>query len=235
MSPEASDFQLKYFNVLSIDFGLEGGLFSCSILHRLQEEYPKFLRDADLLVGSGFGAAQVASLACEEPLIAYPSRGLRRKLERQFGDLRLGELSKKVAIPAVIQEGNAWRLKVFHNFVGADSDAEELVVEVILKSLETSPYFEVSGYSPGMVALAQALDLRTGTRTVDDLSLLSIGDAVTGGTATSHFQCKSLLLSGYRRISAEVEDKLPSSTALKKSAEDYNLEPIIKWLKEQWL
>lgn len=233
MAAKAESTQLKYFNVLSIDYGASGGVFSQVIVSRLQELYPKFLRDTDLLVGSGFGAAQIVALSCGEPLRNYHSEDFRTDLEKQFGDLRLGELSKHVAIPAVVNSPKGDKLKVFHNFVNSDSDAEESVVEVILQA--STPRSRKFNLNPAMVGLIQSLDVRTKSRRLDDIALLSVGDITTALSSSVDFQCKTLLLSGYKRISAELQDKKISVDTLKGLAGDYDLEKTCKWLKGEWL
>ena len=233
MTAKTERTQFKYFNVLSIDYGTSGGVFSQVIVNRLQELYPKFLRDADLLVGSGFGAAQVVALSRGEPLLHYRSEDFRTDLEKQFGDLRLGELSKHVAIPAVVNSSKGDKLKIFHNFVNSDSDAEKSVVEVILQT--SQPKNRRLSLNPAMMALTQALDGRTNSLRLDDIALLSVGDTTTAVSDSIDFQCKTLLLSGYKRISAELQDKKISVGTIKGLAEDYDLEKVCKWLKGEWL
>lgn len=125
----------------------------------------------------------------------YNNKNLKNILRDQFGNMKLGELDKKVAIPAFDLDNGSenkrrgWKLKVFHNFPGEDSDAEESVVDVALRTSAAPVFFPTyQGYAdgglvannPSMVALSQALDDRTGAANLDQIRLLSLGAGFSG-------------------------------------------------------
>lgn len=122
----------------------------------------------------------------------YSNKNLRKMLELQFGDMKLRDLDKKVAIVAFdldneVSDGKrprTWKPKVFHNFPGDDSDGEELVVDVAMRTSAAPTYFPtyqgycdggVAANNPAMIGLAQALDPRTAKMQVDEIKVLSIG------------------------------------------------------------
>jgi patatin-like phospholipase/acyl hydrolase len=121
----------------------------------------------------------------------YDSCGLKEVLFEIFGDMRLGDLPKKVLIstfdldnrPASTTKRRTWKPKFFHNYPGPDSDAHELVVDVGLRTSAAPSYFPIyQGYidgglvagNPAMCALAQALDPGTGGQRLVDVALLSL-------------------------------------------------------------
>ncbi len=101
----------------------------------------------------------------------------------------LANRGKFVLVPTfdldgVINGVRTWKPKFFHNFPGPDSDAGEMVVDVILRSSATPIYFaayqgfidgSIVAQNPGMAALAQALNEESGKRKIDDIRLLSFG------------------------------------------------------------
>jgi patatin-like phospholipase/acyl hydrolase len=121
----------------------------------------------------------------------YSLDGLYTVLQELFGDMRLGDLPKKVLVssfdldnaPARSGVRRSWKPKFFHNFPGPDSDAAELVVDVALRTCAAPSYFPIyQGYvdggvvagNPSMCALAQALDPATGHQLLTDVALLSL-------------------------------------------------------------
>jgi len=89
------------------------------------------------------------------------STGLREYCIDYFGrDLRLGDLKRRVVIPAFqldSEEGDprrSWQPKIFDNF-GKDADMNERVVDVVLRSgsppLLTPIYQGIDGTGPGFV------------------------------------------------------------------------------------
>lgn len=122
----------------------------------------------------------------------YSLDNLKLALEDQFGDQTLDDLPKKVLISSFDLDNEAqgpgelrtWKPKFFHNFPGPDSDGDQLVVDVALRTAAAPVYFPIyQGYidggvvanNPSMCALAQALDQDTGGQQVADIVLLSLG------------------------------------------------------------
>lgn len=123
----------------------------------------------------------------------YDILNLRKILTPYFGAAILNDfltnLNRFVLVPAFDLDGmvngvRTWKPKFFHNFPGPDSDAGEMVVDVILRSSATPIYFpSYQGYidgsvvarNPGMAALAQALNKGSGKQKIDDIRLLSFG------------------------------------------------------------
>ena len=121
----------------------------------------------------------------------YDQRALRGELVKQFGQATLGDLGKRVLVPAFDLDAPAkrgrprmWKPKFFHNFPGSDSDRREKVVDVALRTSAAPTYFPTyQGYvdggvvanNPSMAAVAQALDPRAAGRDLQDLVVLSIG------------------------------------------------------------
>jgi patatin-like phospholipase/acyl hydrolase len=122
----------------------------------------------------------------------YSNGGLIDALVEQFGDMKLGDLPKKVLIsafdldndPSDPQQRRTWKPKFFHNYPGPDSDSDESVVDVVVRTAAAPTYFPIyQGYidggvaagNPSMCALAQALDADTGGKKLSEIALLSIG------------------------------------------------------------
>ena len=122
----------------------------------------------------------------------YDIEPFREALTRIFGNRRLGDLSKRfLAVTFDLKSDEQpyhWKPKVFHNFPGPDSDADEIVADVVLRSCAVPTYFPVyQGHidggvtgvtNPVMCAVAQALDGRnelTNKVQLSDLLVLSIG------------------------------------------------------------
>lgn len=239
MAENTTANRIKYFNILSLDHGCEGGIFSSIILKRLVEKYPKLIRDADLLAGTAYGSAQAMSLAHDLKAEAFDVSSFRETITQRFGDVRLGELSKRVLTPAIERSEDSWHLKIFHNFTVSGSDTEEMASDVILRSAEQSDYLEALGFNPSLLAVGHALEPTVGNKDVADLSLLSIGDTVGGGVESAHARCKAILLSGYHRISPSPRELNFRSTRtpaeeLQRLAEEYDLTSTITWLKTHW-
>jgi len=137
----------------------------------------------------------------------YSSAPLQKELERTFGQLSLAELEKKVAIPAFDLDNQAedpdkrsWKPKIFHNFIGDDSDGDQNVAKVALYTSAAPTYFpSADGYidggvfanNPSLVALAQAIaqDNHHSERAeLGEVVLLSIGT----GAAKSYIEGETL-------------------------------------------
>src|SRR5262249_26109714 len=112
-------------------------------------------------------------------------------LRQVFGNTRLNELNKKVLIPTFdlnpttpADQPVVWKPKFFHNYPGPDSDGDETVVDVAMRTSAAPTFFPsyqgfidggVVSNNPSMAALAQALDAGTGNQPLNGIKLLSIG------------------------------------------------------------
>jgi patatin-like phospholipase/acyl hydrolase len=125
----------------------------------------------------------------------YDNGKLKTLLGEVFGKkTRLKHLRKRVLVPTFDLDNESpdpgkrmWKPKFFHNFPGPDSDGEELVVDVALRTSAAPTYFPTyQGYidgavvanNPAMAALAQALDAGTGKQALQDVRLFSLGTGV---------------------------------------------------------
>ena len=122
----------------------------------------------------------------------YGNQNLKKVLTEYFGQKTLGDLPKKVLISAFDLDNGAdkpaplrtWKPKFFHNYPGPESDGQELVVDVAVRTSAAPSVFPIyQGYAdggvfannPSMAALAQALEPNTGGQNLADISLLSLG------------------------------------------------------------
>jgi patatin-like phospholipase/acyl hydrolase len=121
----------------------------------------------------------------------YDLEPLQEVLESQFGELRLGELDRRVLVSAFDLDfippnppaPRAWKAKFFHNFPGMDSDAGQKVVDVAIYTSAAPTFFPIyNGFidggvvanNPSVCALAQALHPLTGGQRLEDVVLLSM-------------------------------------------------------------
>lgn len=126
----------------------------------------------------------------------YSLDALKEELSKEFGTHTLGDLGKKVLVATFDLDNKpdnplkirTWKAKFFHNFSNADSDAQEKIVDVALRTSAAPTYFPIyQGYidggvvatNPSVSALAQALHPETGNQKIDDLVLLSIGTGIS--------------------------------------------------------
>ena len=127
----------------------------------------------------------------------YSSKGLKAELKAVFGDLKLRDIPRKVAIPTFdldneeVPAKRTWKPKIFHNFQGADSDGEQLVAHIAQYTSSAPTYFpSADGYidggvyanNPSIVALAQAISRRNQPAeraALDEVVLLSLGTGVS--------------------------------------------------------
>ena len=122
----------------------------------------------------------------------YDVEPLKEVLQEYFPGVTLADLPKKVLVSTfkLDNEGKrpdgvrVWKMKFFHNYPGPDSDGEQLVVDVGVRTSVAPAYFPVyQGYidggvsasNPAMCALAQALDKVAGRQNVRDVALFSMG------------------------------------------------------------
>ena len=127
----------------------------------------------------------------------YSSKGLKAELKAVFGDLKLRDIPRKVAIPTFdldneeVPAKRTWKPKIFHNFQGADSDGEQLVAHIAQYTSSAPTYFpSADGYidggvyanNPSIVALAQAISRRNQPAeraALDEVVMLSLGTGVS--------------------------------------------------------
>ena len=127
----------------------------------------------------------------------YSSKGLKAELKAVFGDLKLRDITRKVAIPTFdldneeVAAKRTWKPKIFHNFQGADSDGEQLVAHIAQYTSSAPTYFpSADGYidggvyanNPSIVALAQAISRRNQPAeraALDEVVMLSLGTGVS--------------------------------------------------------
>lgn len=122
----------------------------------------------------------------------YETGPLSRAVTSFFGNVTLGELEKKVLIPAFDLDNEAgggkrrWKPKFFHNFRGEDSDGALPARRVALYTTAAPTFFpSVDGYidggvvanNPSVAALAQTQDRRSEERCprLGRIVLLSLG------------------------------------------------------------
>lgn len=138
----------------------------------------------------------------------YSNENLIEELAVFFGEIKLGNLPKKVAIPTFRLNAeydfdktsagweHGWKPKIFHNFEGDGtnkdySDKDYEVKKVALYTSSAPTYFPVAdGYidggvfanNPSNIAIAQAIAHNNSPNErarLEDISLLSIGSGVT--------------------------------------------------------
>lgn len=134
----------------------------------------------------------------------YRNNTLKATLEERFGERRLGGLPRKVVVATfdldsehVTKAGvRSWKPKFFHNFPEETTDAEQLVVDLAMRTSAAPAFFPTyQGYidggvianNPSLCGLAQALDPATGGQRLRNVALLSVGTGLSpkwieGGT-----------------------------------------------------
>ena len=122
----------------------------------------------------------------------YSNQPLKQAILDLIGEITLGDLQKRVLISSFDLDNEpqepgtlrTWKPKFFHNFPGEDSDADEKVVDVALRTSAAPAFFPIhQGYidggvvanNPSMCALAQALHPETGGQELEQVTLLSMG------------------------------------------------------------
>jgi uncharacterized protein len=126
----------------------------------------------------------------------YDVANLEAEAHRVLGDRTLGQLTKRVLIPAFDLDNGAstdrrWKAKLFHNFPGSDSDGDALAYRVAVATAAAPTYFaSYDGYvdggvyatNPSMCALAQTQDSRLPEHERAELSELRLISFGTGHT-----------------------------------------------------
>jgi patatin-like phospholipase/acyl hydrolase len=122
----------------------------------------------------------------------YGNKRLMEILQQELGDKTLGDLAAQqrfVLIASFDLDGKlrgqqTWKPKFFHNLPGPDSDRNDKVVDVALRTSAAPTYFPshqgyvdggVAANNPSMAALAQALDEASANQQLGDIRLLSLG------------------------------------------------------------
>jgi hypothetical protein len=122
----------------------------------------------------------------------YSNHALRRGILERIGDITLNDLPRKVLISSFDLDNDPqttgvlrrWKPKFFHNFPGPDSDGDQRLVDVALRTSAAPTYFPIyQGYTDGGVvvnnpstcALAQAICPDYGGQSLRAICLLSIG------------------------------------------------------------
>jgi patatin-like phospholipase/acyl hydrolase len=121
----------------------------------------------------------------------YSLGPLKSALTEQFGSRKLDSLNKKVLVSSFDLDNEApepirrsWKAKFFHNYPGKESDGDQTIVDVALRTANAPTYFPIyQGYidggvvanNPAMCAVAQALNAGTGGQELKDILVLSIG------------------------------------------------------------
>ena len=169
-----------------IALGLAGGLSAADLVVLYRDNADRIFDDSWLDDLTDLGKIAGAD---------YDNRELKKVVVGLFGDTRLKQLKKRVLIPtfdldnvddprAKKHAARMWKAKFFHNFPSSDSDGEETVVDVAMRTTAAPTYFpSYQGYvdggvvanNPSVAALAQALDSKTGQQSLADICLLSIG------------------------------------------------------------
>jgi patatin-like phospholipase/acyl hydrolase len=128
----------------------------------------------------------------------YDNENLKGVLQHTFGAKRLKDLSARVLIPSFsLDNGSSdpaqrtWSPKFFHNFPGADTDGDVLLVDVAMSTGAAPTYFPsynehidgaVIANNPSMAAIAQVLDDRNDASdraALSEIRLLSVGTGLT--------------------------------------------------------
>lgn len=118
----------------------------------------------------------------------FSSDYLKEVLESEFGQDRLSDLSRKVLVPTFdldneVAQGRYWKMKFFHNFDGFDSDGQEKIVDVGLRTSAAPTYFPTyQGYidggvgcnNPSMASLSLAINKKIGNQSLKNVKILSI-------------------------------------------------------------
>ena len=108
----------------------------------------------------------------------YDNVNLKRILQETFGALRLKDLKARVLIASFRLDNQepdpskrTWNPKFFHNFPGADSDGESLVVDVAMATSAAPTYFpSYGGYIDGGVTANNPSWRRLRRRSMDGIN-----------------------------------------------------------------
>lgn len=204
---------VRPFNVLSVDGGCSE--FTSLLLGRLRQEYPKLLRDTDLLIGD----LSILPLAVSESLgIDVPTSDTL--LTEKFKDLQLGDLSKRV----VIINTRMKQAQFFSTFRYPEASLSEIFAETTGNFVENNP---------SVLGLAYAVDPLFGKAFLDEVRVLSVGPTVRGRIDLIEYQCDQLLDKQFHRVGPGADPVCaPEDLVLK--MQNYDLLPALEWLKGYW-
>jgi patatin-like phospholipase/acyl hydrolase len=207
------------YKILSIDGGGLHGYADVIILRRLMEKCPNLLNDVDLIAGTsvggivGLGMAMGHKIDIVEknfvdgvPLAftpeyprtfgfylglcsKYNTKHFKKFLEFVYNGLCLGDLKKKVVIPAFCLDDESpvrrrWKPKIFHNFSSPDYNLK--LIDVAMATSAVPVIFPAYGKyidgavvanNPTLCAVAQTQDEQNiGIRPkLEDICVLSLG------------------------------------------------------------
>jgi uncharacterized protein len=168
------------FQILSIDGGGVGGLYSLTILKRLYKAYPELLNRTDMFAGTSIGAFIGLALACDykpsyiqnyfkdyiqnifdkrhfgSGLInsKYSNKEIEKWCIKFFGEKKLKDIPYYILVPTfdLKTNDNYWCPKFFHNFNNS-MDLLEKISDVILSSTAAPYYFpSYNGFVDGGIA-----------------------------------------------------------------------------------
>jgi len=208
------------YRIISFDGGGIRGIYTLTLLRRLETAVPGLLQGVHFMAGTSTGSLIALGLASgltiDEGISLYRRLGddvfqdtlwddltdlfnligaeystedRLEVLRDLFGEMTLAELQRRVLVPAFDLDARQhglrhWKAKIFHNFPGPDSDGEELIVDVAMRSSAAPTYFPVyQGYidggvvanNPSMLALAQVMALPKEELPLTSVRLLSLG------------------------------------------------------------
>jgi len=209
------------YRILSLDGGGVFGSLSIVLIDRLVKKFPDFIKNTDFIAGTSIGGIVACLIAKEIPLSEikvifpgvaehifvrntyravlsslglkafYSNENLKKILDHYFGNTVLGDLKKKVLVPAFLLDNKAkhrhWKAKFFHNFDGEDSDKKTKVVDVLMATTAAPVFFPVYKdmvdgslveNNPSMCAISQTQDQRAKIDPrpkFEDIVLLSMG------------------------------------------------------------
>lgn len=215
----------REFKILCIDGGGARGIYPAHILKRIQEELKiDFLEEFDLIAGTSTGSIIAAGIACELPLDTicsmyenmtekifkkrfmsgngiitskYSNEELKKILEQNFGNKKMGELKIKLLIPSTdLGNGQVYVHKTPYNpeFV---RDGETLVRHAVLSSCMAPIYFDPEvikngkgeeylladgglwANNPSMLAFVEAMNPKRLNNKMENIKLLSLGTGIS--------------------------------------------------------
>jgi patatin-like phospholipase/acyl hydrolase len=152
----------------------------------------------------------------------YSNHALREAVLDRIGDITLDDLSRRVLIssfdldnsPTASDALRTWKPKFFHNFPGPDSDGDQKVVDVALRTSAAPSYFPIyQGFvdggvvvnNPSTCALVQALNPDTGGQRLREVTLLSVGTGISSKYIPEHDADWGLAQWAFHLVSVMIE------------------------------